>query len=813
MALPMVGGVYLGHLWRGTTGKLRALARPLLKDGIGDRMDKGNLWVVPGFTLLVFAILWTTKLSKIALEESTCRGASIYDFGGTQLDDDAKRHCQTAKRYYVGPDEAFSHDHNWRKQREVKNPEWILWFWAPIVFVMYVLTRFMWTLLLENQGINFANVVGASQSITVEHDGITEIDEEKLADRLPVIVENFRCSYSSRAYAAFLAFECSLFVAPLLLLLFVLPLMIGGAYRTWGLDIARAWWERRDWQGSPLLPFYDASVSHDVTHEVSQRRPVVPLIPRITYCDYHFVSLGNSHTLTYRCYMDANWHERTALFTWVMLTFLASINLGNLVFWFEWTVRMRFRHQRRGWVIKKWLNADGFNEAELALMMRFAESFKMGQLLYFYYIEAHTDRVVASAFCTALFARWLEKRQRRKSAALAIGMPPDDDSAAPTRGSISGTAALNAYGAAAMPLMSNEVVGSLPDAPTHYHTVSTPYRSPPGCTLPYYQHPAAQHVQQQRQKPTSKYFVVQTEPFGPTRIVKRKDEEEAVLDATTPERRKSRKRWSIRDLMKRMSTNYGWNIGMEMPPLRPIPTAPYPTPPNAASFSDASTALMRGSRSHSIIHSPRSPPGDVVPPELALGTPSTSALVGRRKARSPNLAAEIGRDSLCQGPEEEQRRAERRRQADERRRTEQEEAQKTKQQQKKDKSSSSSISSDSSGEDEDGGSRGEGGGGVVTERAPKISKKRSAIVTERTPLVEEEQRQQQQQQQDETAKRKQSKEKSPPGKGNGGGGASSTARNTTPPGRNRPTPPGGRGAGNGKQQQPLQRQDEEAEEE
>uniref|UniRef100_A0A914GRU5 Innexin n=1 Tax=Globodera rostochiensis TaxID=31243 RepID=A0A914GRU5_GLORO len=769
MALPMVGGVYLGHLWRGTTGKLRALARPLLKDGIGDRMDKGNLWVVPGFTLLVFAILWTTKLSKIALEESTCRGASIYDFGGTQLDDDAKRHCQTAKRYYVGPDEAFSHDHNWRKQREVKNPEWILWFWAPIVFVMYVLTRFMWTLLLENQGINFANVVGASQSITVEHDGITEIDEEKLADRLPVIVENFRCSYSSRAYAAFLAFECSLFVAPLLLLLFVLPLMIGGAYRTWGLDIARAWWERRDWQGSPLLPFYDASVSisHDVSHEASQRRPVVPLIPRITYCDYHFVSLGNSHTLTYRCYMDANWHERTALFTWVMLTFLATINLGNLVFWFEWTVRMRFRHQRRGWVIKKWLNADGFNEAELALMMRFAESFKMGQLLYFYYIEAHTDRVVASAFCTALFARWLEKRQRRKSAALAIGMPPDDDSAAPTRGSVSGTAAMNAYSAAAMPLMPNEVVGSLPDAPTHYHTVSTPYRPPPpGCPLPYYQHPAAQHVQQQRQqKPTSKYFVVQTEPFGPTRIVKRKDEEEAVLDASTPERRKSRKRWSIRDLMKRMSTNYG--------------------------------------RSHSIIHSPRSPPGDVVPPELALGTPSTSALVGRRKARSPNLAAEIGRDSLCHGPEEEQRRAERRRQADERRRTEQEEAQKTKQQQKKDKSSSSSISSDSSGEDEDG-SRGEGGGGVVTERAPKNSKKRSAIVTERTPLVEEEQRQQ-----DETAKRKQSKEKSPPGKGNGGGTASTT-RNATPPGRNRPTPPGR--AGNGKQQ-PLQRQDEEAEEE
>jgi hypothetical protein len=45
-------------------------------------------------------------------------------------------------------------------------------------------------------------------------------------------------------------------------------------------------------------------------------RLLIPLIPRISYCDYNFVSLGNSHTLTYRCYMDANWHERTALITW-----------------------------------------------------------------------------------------------------------------------------------------------------------------------------------------------------------------------------------------------------------------------------------------------------------------------------------------------------------------------------------------------------------------------------------------------------------------------------------------------------------------
>uniref|UniRef100_A0A183CFN7 Innexin n=1 Tax=Globodera pallida TaxID=36090 RepID=A0A183CFN7_GLOPA len=689
MALPMVGGVYLDHLWRGTSRKLRAMARPLLKDGIGDRMDKGNLWVVPGFTLLVFAILWTTKLSKIALEESKCHGASIYDFGVKQLEDDAKSHCQTAKRYYVGPDEAFSHDHNWRQQREVKNPEWILWFWAPIVFVMYVLTRFMWTLLLENQGINFANVVAASQSITVEHDGITELDEEKLADRLPVIVENFRCAYSSRAYAAFLAFEWSLVVAPLLLLLFVLPLMIGGAYRTWGLDIARAWWERRDWQGAPLLPFYD--VSGGDFHEASQRRPVVPLIPRITYCDYHFVSLGNSHTLTYRCYMDANWHERTALFTWVMLLFLALINLGNLVFWLEWTVRMRFRHERGDWVINKWLNTDGFTGAELDLMRRFAEGFKMGQLLYFYYIEAHTDRVVASAFCTALFARWLEQQQQRcNSAALTIGeMPRDDDSAAPSCGNVSGTAKAAAP-AATMPLM---------------------------------------------------------------------------------------------------------------PSQRPIPTAPCPTSPSAASFSDASTALMKrgGSRLHSVNHSPHSSPGDG-PLELTLTTPSISALIGRQQARSPNLAIEIGRRSLGHGFEEEQRRAERRRQVEEWRRTELEEAQKTKQQQKEDKSSSSSISSDSS-QDEDGG--------VVTERVPKNLKKRSATVTEKEApqVVEEEQREQQQ---NETAKRKQIKDKSLPGKkGNGGAFDDTKCDSAGKASFNAP------GAGGGQREAAAatdQRQDEEAEE-
>ena len=60
-----------------------------------------------------------------------------------------------------------------------------------------------------------------------------------------------------------------------------------------------------------------------------------------------------------------------------MLVFLAVINFGNLIFWVEWAIRMRSKRQRRNWVIKKWLNQDGFSDAELALMWRFAEGFKV----------------------------------------------------------------------------------------------------------------------------------------------------------------------------------------------------------------------------------------------------------------------------------------------------------------------------------------------------------------------------------------------------------------------------------------------------
>uniref|UniRef100_A0A183CT38 Innexin n=1 Tax=Globodera pallida TaxID=36090 RepID=A0A183CT38_GLOPA len=122
--------------------------------------------------------------------------------------------------------------------------------------------------------------------------------------------------------------------------------------------------------------------------------PRIPLIPRITYCDYNYVSLGNTHTLTYRCYLDANWHERTALFTWVMLGFLTLVNVGNLLFWLEWAFRMKLKNQRRKWVLRKWLcDKDDFLPWQQPHMDKFAEQFRTGNLLLFYYIEAHTDRV------------------------------------------------------------------------------------------------------------------------------------------------------------------------------------------------------------------------------------------------------------------------------------------------------------------------------------------------------------------------------------------------------------------------------------
>uniref|UniRef100_A0A914C8J4 Uncharacterized protein n=1 Tax=Acrobeloides nanus TaxID=290746 RepID=A0A914C8J4_9BILA len=39
----------------------------------------------------------------------------------------------------------------------------------------------------------------------------------------------------------------------------------------------------------------------------------------------------------------------------------------------------------------------------------------MGNLLLFYYIEAHTDRMVASAFAIALYVNWIEKYQHKQN--------------------------------------------------------------------------------------------------------------------------------------------------------------------------------------------------------------------------------------------------------------------------------------------------------------------------------------------------------------------------------------------------------------
>jgi len=41
----MLGSEYLNHLWKGGSGKLKALARPLLKDGIGKNNFKKIFFV------------------------------------------------------------------------------------------------------------------------------------------------------------------------------------------------------------------------------------------------------------------------------------------------------------------------------------------------------------------------------------------------------------------------------------------------------------------------------------------------------------------------------------------------------------------------------------------------------------------------------------------------------------------------------------------------------------------------------------------------------------------------------------------------
>lgn len=61
--------------------------------------------------------------AKIALEDSTCKGAYIYRLAGTLPEEDALKHCATASRYYVAINESFSYEQSWRQKRQVKNPE------------------------------------------------------------------------------------------------------------------------------------------------------------------------------------------------------------------------------------------------------------------------------------------------------------------------------------------------------------------------------------------------------------------------------------------------------------------------------------------------------------------------------------------------------------------------------------------------------------------------------------------------------------------------------------------------------------------
>jgi hypothetical protein len=76
---------------------------------------------------------------------------------------------------------------------------------------------------------------------------------------------------------------------------------------------------------------------------------------------------------------------------------------------------MCFRHKRQKWIIEKWLSRDDFSDEEKVSLETFAAQFKMGNLLLFYYIEAHTDRVVASAFAMALYVNWIEKYQHKQN--------------------------------------------------------------------------------------------------------------------------------------------------------------------------------------------------------------------------------------------------------------------------------------------------------------------------------------------------------------------------------------------------------------
>ncbi|KAH7699603.1 hypothetical protein AAVH_33291, partial [Aphelenchoides avenae] len=107
----------------------------------------------------------------------------------------------------------------------------------------------------------------------------------------------------------------------------------------------------------------------------------------------------------------------------VMLLLLFFVNLGNMLSWVLWSLKMKSRKHRRNYVLKKWLNHKNIDPNAYDCADEFAASFRVSNLLIFYFIEAHTDRVVASAFCTALFKRRLQHECRLK---FGIAMPKDD---------------------------------------------------------------------------------------------------------------------------------------------------------------------------------------------------------------------------------------------------------------------------------------------------------------------------------------------------------------------------------------------------
>lgn len=60
--LPMLGYEQISKWGNSLGGKLKNLTKPLRMSGIGDKVDKGNMRILPGITILAFSVLWATKM-------------------------------------------------------------------------------------------------------------------------------------------------------------------------------------------------------------------------------------------------------------------------------------------------------------------------------------------------------------------------------------------------------------------------------------------------------------------------------------------------------------------------------------------------------------------------------------------------------------------------------------------------------------------------------------------------------------------------------------------------------------------------------